>query len=88
VKGKTPIIERPDQRQSISAASAVNARGGFWSCTYEGGLDGDLFIKLLRQMMAEHYGTAIMPTRPRKPRDKAKVEVGVQVVERWVLAQA
>jgi transposase len=37
--------------------------------------------------MAEHYGTAIMPARPRKPRDKAKVEVGVQVVERWVLAR-
>ena len=37
--------------------------------------------------MAEHYGVAIMPTRPRKPRDKAKVEVGVQVVERWVLAR-
>jgi transposase len=37
--------------------------------------------------MAEHYGTVIIPARPRKPRDKAKVEVGVQVVERWVLAR-
>ncbi len=37
--------------------------------------------------MAAHYGTAILPARPRKPRDKAKVEVGVQVVERWVLAR-
>lgn len=37
--------------------------------------------------MAAHYGTAIVPARPRKPRDKAKVEVGVQVVERWVLAR-
>lgn len=36
--------------------------------------------------MAAHYGTAIVPARPRKPRDKAKVEVSVQVVERWVLA--
>jgi transposase len=26
-------------------------RGGFWSCTYEGGLDGDLFVTLLRRMM-------------------------------------
>ena len=34
-----------------------------------------------------HYGTAILPTRARKPRDKAKVEVGVQVVQRWVLAR-
>ena len=37
--------------------------------------------------MAAHYDTAIMPARPRKPRDKAKVEVGVQVVERWILAR-
>ncbi len=37
--------------------------------------------------MARHYGTAIVPARPRKPRDKAKVEVAVQVVERWVLAR-
>jgi len=37
--------------------------------------------------MANHYGTAIIPTRVRKPRDKAKVESGVQVVERWILAR-
>ncbi len=33
------------------------------------------------------YGTAILPTRTRKPRDKAKVEVAVLVVERWILAR-
>jgi len=37
--------------------------------------------------LAEHYGTAVIPTRVRKPKDKAKVEVGVQVVERWILAR-
>lgn len=37
--------------------------------------------------LADHYGVAVVPTRVRKPRDKAKVEVGVQVVERWVLAR-
>ena len=37
--------------------------------------------------LATHYGTAILPTRVRKPRDKAKVEVAVQVVERWILAR-
>ena len=37
-KGETPVGERPGQRQSISAASAVNARGAFWYCTYHGGL--------------------------------------------------
>lgn len=37
--------------------------------------------------MAAHYGVAVLPARVRKPRDKAKVEVGVQVVERWLLAR-
>jgi len=37
--------------------------------------------------MAAHYGTAIVPARPYKPRDKSKVEVGVQVVQRWILAR-
>ena len=38
------------------------------------------------QDMATHYGVAILPARVRKPRDKAKVEVGVQIVERTILA--
>ena len=37
--------------------------------------------------LATHYRTAILPTRIRKPRDKAKVEVAVLVVERWILAR-
>jgi len=37
--------------------------------------------------MAAHYGCVVIPARPRKPRDKAKVEVGVLVVERWILAR-
>jgi len=36
---------------------------------------------------AHHYDTVILPARPRKPQDKAKVESGVQVVERWILAR-
>jgi transposase len=36
---------------------------------------------------AQHDGCAIIPARAAKPRDKAKVEVGVQVVERWLLAR-
>jgi transposase len=39
------------------------------------------------QELARHYGTAILPARPYKPKDKAKAEVGVQVVERWILAR-
>lgn len=38
------------------------------------------------QEFARHYGVAVVPARSRKPKDKAKVEVGVQVVERWILA--
>jgi transposase len=37
--------------------------------------------------MANHYGTVVIPTRVRRPKDKAKVEVGVQIVERWILAR-
>ena len=38
------------------------------------------------QEMARHYGVAVIPARVRRPRDKAKVEVGVQLVERWIMA--
>jgi len=37
--------------------------------------------------MATHYGSAVIPARVRKPKDKAKVEVAVQIVERWILAR-
>lgn len=39
------------------------------------------------QDFAEHYDVAILPARVRKPRDKAKVESGVLIVERWILAR-
>jgi len=50
-------------------------------CRYEPGINRSY------QDLAMHYGTAIVPTRVRKPRDKAKVEVAVQLVQRWVLAR-
>lgn len=37
--------------------------------------------------MAGHYGTAIVPARPRKPRDKAKVETAVLLATRWIIAK-
>ncbi len=37
--------------------------------------------------LAQHYGFAVIPARAAKPRDKAKVEVGVHIVERWMLAR-
>jgi len=51
------------------------------TCRYEPG------INRTYQDMAAHYGTAVLPARVRKPRDKAKVEVAVQVVQRWILAR-
>lgn len=37
------------------------------------------------QQLAAHYGVAVVPARPYKPKDKAKAEVGVQIVERWIM---
>ena len=37
--------------------------------------------------MAAHYDTAILPARPRRPRDKAKVEQAVLIVERWLFGR-
>lgn len=38
------------------------------------------------QEMAMHYGVGVLPARPYKPRDKAKVEAGVLLSERWIIA--
>jgi transposase len=50
-------------------------------CRYEPGLQKTY------EEFATHVGTTILPARPKKPRDKAKVEVAVQVAERWILAR-
>ena len=39
------------------------------------------------QELATHYGVAVLPARVRKPRDKAKVEAGVLLAQRWILAR-
>ncbi len=49
-------------------------------CRYEPG------INRTYQELAVHYGAVVMPARVRKPKDKAKVEAGVQIVQRWILA--
>lgn len=51
------------------------------SCRYEPE------IQRTYEEWSHHYGTVIIPARPARPRDKAKVEVAVQVVERWILAR-
>jgi transposase len=50
-------------------------------CRYEPG------VQRTYAELARHYGTVILPARPAKPRDKAKIEVGVQIAERWILAR-
>ncbi len=47
--------------------------------------DPDINAALLE--LAQHYDTAIIPARPRKPRDKAKVEAGVQFAQRAIIAR-
>ena len=51
MRGHTPIVEVPGSRQSISAASAVNAKGAFWFVTYKGGMTAELFVALLKVIM-------------------------------------
>jgi transposase len=50
-------------------------------CRYEPG------IQRSYAEMAAHYGTVILPARPAHARDKAKVEVGVRIAQRWILAR-
>jgi transposase len=50
-------------------------------CRYEPGLQRTY------DDLAQHYGTVILPARPGKPKDKAKVEAGVLVATRWILAR-
>ena len=69
---------------SAAARSLVvpdNTRTGVSrACRYEPDLNPTY------QQMAMHYAIGVLPTRPRKPRDKAKVEVGVQIAQRWIVA--
>lgn len=51
------------------------------ACRYEPDLNSTY------QQLATHYNTVIIPARPRKPQDKSKAEIGVQIIERWILAR-
>jgi transposase len=68
--GGVPQIIMPDQLRSAVSRP----------CLYEPEINATF------AEMSRHYGCAIVPARPRKPRDKAKVEVGVQIAQRWILA--
>lgn len=69
--GGVPTAVIPDQLKS----------GVTKACRYEPA------IQRTYEEMARHYGTHVLPARPASPKDKAKVEVAVQVVERWILAR-
>jgi transposase len=71
-KGQTPIVAVPGQRQSVSAASAVNARGGFWFATYKGGMSAELFVAMLRMLM-RHRKKPLFLVLDSLPAHKAKI---------------
>lgn len=68
--------------QGVAALTTIdNLKSGvIRPCRY------DPDVNVTYQDMAAHYGTAILPARSRHPRDNAKAETGVQIVEREVLA--
>jgi len=72
VKGKTPIVAVPGQRQSVSAASAVNAKGGFWFATYKGGMSAELFIEMLKALM-RHRRKPLFLVLDSLPAHKARI---------------
>jgi transposase len=69
--GGTPAIVTPDQLKS----------GVSSSCWYEP------TIQRTYEELAKHYSVAVVPARPKKPKDKAKVECAVRIVQRWILAR-
>ena len=69
--GGVPALVVPDQLKT----------GVRDACRYEP------ILQRTYEEWAAHYQTAILPARPAKPRDKAKVEVAVQVAQRWILAR-
>jgi len=69
--GGVPKMTVPDQLRSAVTVP----------CRYEPTINRT-YVELGR-----HYGTALVPARPRHPRDKAKVEVAVQIAQRWILAR-
>ncbi len=69
--GGLPEMVIPDQLRSAVSVP----------CRYEP------VIQRNYEEMAAHYNVAVLPARPKKPKDKALVEVGVQIVQRWICAR-
>jgi transposase len=69
--GRAPAVLVPDQLRSAVTIP----------CRYEPGVNRSY------EALAEHYGAVVIPARGGKPKDKAKAEVGVLLVQRWILAR-
>ncbi len=69
--GGTPAVVIPDNLRSAVTKP----------CRYDPDLNPSY------QQLAEHYGIAVIPARPYKPKDKSKAEVAVQIVARWIMAR-
>ena len=78
------LVSQPEgsmRMQDLARSVLLSKSGVTRACRYEPELQRSY------EELALHYGTVILPARPASPRDKAKVEVGVQVAERWILAR-
>src|ERR1700719_2840125 len=85
-KGSTTGSVRTRGRSPSSVASAMvvsdNLKSGITkACFYEPAVNRSY------AEMAAYYDTAIVPARPKKPRDKAKVEAAVLLATRWIIAK-
>ncbi|MCI0500344.1 MAG: IS21 family transposase [Epsilonproteobacteria bacterium] len=69
--GGTPLIVVPD---NLKSAVIKNNKDG-------------IVINESYAALARHYNMAVEPTRPYKPKDKAKAELGVKGIQRWILAR-
>ena len=71
-KGQTPIVKTSGQRQSVSAISAVTARGEFWYSVYTGRLNAMRFVEFLKQFM-RHRRRPVFLVVDGLPAHKAKL---------------
>jgi transposase len=71
-KAQTPVVRMPGKRQSVSAASAINARGGFWFVTYKGAMTATLFLTLLKKLM-KHRKKPLLLVLDNLPAHQAKM---------------
>jgi transposase len=72
LKGQTPVVRTTGQRQKVSAISAINARGAFWSNVYTGMLNATRFVKFLKDFRRGGRGRVFL-VLDRHPSHRAKV---------------